>query len=194
MGEVEDELARLRRVTRARSRSESSTQRRAEAASSKTLTSSIAQMTIGTVPPATTTSISRSATTTLTTSSAVAATGQPSTQAGLADATLSATQSAAQLATGSPYAPASTRFPVPPGRMSTLLGDVPLPVPPVSAVDDSSVLRRSSCSGEHHPISLRDRTVLLFYTRRACFRRARDEAGTSTITWRGPGMAGGHVR
>ncbi len=28
------------------------------------------------------------------------------------------------------YAPASTRFPVPPGRISTLLGDVPLPVPP----------------------------------------------------------------
>ena len=49
MGEMEDELTRIRRVTRNRSQSESSTQKKAEAASSKTLTSSIAQMTIGTV-------------------------------------------------------------------------------------------------------------------------------------------------
>ncbi len=87
MGEMEDELTRIRREARNRSRSESSTQRKAEAASSKTLTSSIAQMTIGTVPSTTTTSISRPPAATLTTSSAVAAGGQPSTRAGLADAT-----------------------------------------------------------------------------------------------------------
>ncbi len=104
MGEMEDELERIRRITRTRSRSESSTHRKVEAAGSKTLTSSIAQMTIGTVPPATTTSVSPPATTTTTTSSAVAAGGQPGTQTGLAGATLSATQSAAQLAAGNPYA------------------------------------------------------------------------------------------
>ena len=104
MGEMEDELERIRRITRTRSRSESSTHRKVEAAGSKTLTSSITQMTIGTVPPTTTTSVSRPATTTTTTSSAVAAGGQPGTQTGLADATLSATQSTAQLAVGNPYA------------------------------------------------------------------------------------------
>ncbi len=103
MGEVETELERIRRITRTRSRSESSTQRRAEAASSKTLTSSIAQMTIGTIPPATTTSTSRPAATALTIGSAVAVGGQPSTRAGLTDATLSAVQSTAQLTAGSPY-------------------------------------------------------------------------------------------
>ncbi len=104
MGEMEDELERIRRITRTRSRSESSTHRKVEAASSKTLMSLIGQMTIGTVPPTTTTSVSRPATTTTTTSSAVAAGGQPGTQTGLADATLSATQSTAQLAVGNPYA------------------------------------------------------------------------------------------
>ena len=109
MGEVEDELAHIRRITRARNRAESSTQGSVEAASSKTLTSSIAQMTIGTIPPVTTTSTNRQATATLTTSSAAAAGGQPSMQAGSADATLPATQSAAQLATRSPNA-----MPLPP--------------------------------------------------------------------------------
>ncbi len=109
MGEVEDELARMRRTTRFRTQAESSTQGRAEAVNSKTLTSSIAQMTLGTVPPVTTTSTTRQAAATLTTSSAAAAGSQPSTQAGSADATLPATRSAAQMATGSPYA-----MPLPP--------------------------------------------------------------------------------
>ncbi len=104
MGEMEDELTCIRRITQICSRSESSTHRRVETAGSKTLTSSIAQMTIGTVTPATTAPTSCPAAITTITSSAVAAGGQPSIQAGLADATLSATQSAAQLATGSPYA------------------------------------------------------------------------------------------
>ena len=110
------------------------------ATSSKTLTSSIAQMMIGTVPPATTTSISRPPAATLTTSSAIAAGGQPSTRAGLADATSSATQSASQLATRSPYA-----TPLPPPGFPYLLagyppywGMYPYPypqyVPPVTAL------------------------------------------------------------
>ncbi len=103
MGEMEDELERIQMITRTRSRSESSTHKKVEAAGSKTLTSSITQMTIGTVPSTTTTSVSRLATTTTTASSSVTAGGQPSIQTGLADATLSATQSAAQLAAGNPY-------------------------------------------------------------------------------------------
>ena len=103
MGEVEDELGRIRKTMRSLPWAESSAQGRAEAANSKTLTSSIAQMTIGTVPPVTTTSTTRQAAATLTTSSAAAARSQPSTQAGSADATLPATQSAAQMTTRSPY-------------------------------------------------------------------------------------------
>ncbi len=131
MGEVENELERIRRITRTRSRSESLTQKRAETASSKTLTSSIAQMTIGTVPPATTTSYSRPAATTLDTSSAVAAGGQFSTQAGLADATLSATQSAAQLATRSLYATPlpPPGFPCLPAGYPPYWGMYPYPYP-----------------------------------------------------------------
>ena len=104
MGEVEDELARIRRITRAHNRAAFSAQGRAEAANSKTLTSSIAQMTIGTVTPATTTSATRQAAATLTTSSAAAAGSRSSMQAGSADTTLPATQSAVQMATGSPNA------------------------------------------------------------------------------------------
>ncbi len=104
MGEVEDELARIRRITRARNRAEFPTQRRTEAANSKTLASSIAQMTIGTVTPATTISATRQAAATLTISTAAAARGRSSTQAGSADAALPVTQSAAPMATGSPYA------------------------------------------------------------------------------------------
>ncbi len=131
MGEMEDELARIRRITRTRSQSESSTHRKTEAAGSKTLTSSIAQMTIGTVPPVTTTSVSRPATTTLTTSSAVVAGGQPSTQAGLAGTTLSATQSAAQLATGNPYATPlpPPGFPYLPAGYPPYWGMYPYPYP-----------------------------------------------------------------
>ncbi len=104
MGEVEDELARIRRITRAHNRAAFSAQGRAEAANSKTLTSSIAQMTIGTVTPAATTSATCQVAATLTTSSAAAAGSRSSTQAGSADATLPATQSTVQMATGSPYA------------------------------------------------------------------------------------------
>ncbi len=151
----------IRRVTRNRSRSESSTQRKAEAASSKTLTSSITQMTIGTVPPATTTSISRPPTATLTTSSAVTAGGQPSTRAGLADATFSATQSAAQLATGSPYATPlpPPGFPYPLAGYPPYWGMYPYPypqyVPPMTTLalggalaamtGNSSTLRGEQC-------------------------------------------------
>ncbi len=103
MGEVEDELAHARMIMRAHNRAESSAPGRVEAASSKTLTSSIAQMTIGTIPPVTTTSTTCQAAATLTTSSAAAAGGHPSTQARPTDATPPATESAAQLATGSPY-------------------------------------------------------------------------------------------
>ncbi len=140
MGEVEDELARIRRITRARNRAEFSAQGRAEAANSKTLTSSIAQMTIGTVPPVTTTSTARQATATFATSSAAAAGGQPSTQAGSADATLPTTQSAAQLATGSPYATPlpPPGFPYLPAGYPPYWGMYPYPypqyVPPMSAL------------------------------------------------------------
>ncbi len=125
-------MERIRMITRTRSRSESSSHRKVEAAGSKTLTSSIAQMTIGTVPPTTTTSVSCPATTTTTTSSAVTAGGQPGIQTGLADATLSATQSAAQLAARNPYAtplpPPS--FPYLPAGYPPYWGMYPYPYPP----------------------------------------------------------------
>ncbi len=158
LGEVEDELARLRRLTWARSRSESSTQRKAEAASSKTLMSSIAQMTIGTVTPATTISTSRLAATTRTTGSAVAAGGQPSTQAGLTDATLSAVQSTAQLTAGSPYATPlpPPGFPYLPAGYPPYWGMYPYPypqyAPPMTALSIGGALAAmtttSSAPGE----------------------------------------------
>ncbi len=136
MGEVEDELARIRRITRARNRAESSAQGKVEAANSKTLTSSIAQMTIGTVSPVTTTSMARQATATFTSSSAAAARGQPSTQAGPTDATPPATQPATQLTTGSPYA---TPLPPPgflylPAGYPPYWGMYPQYVPPMTAL------------------------------------------------------------
>ncbi len=131
MGEVEDELARIGRTMRSRTRAESSTQGRAEAANSRTLTSSIAQMTIGTVPPVMTTSTTRQAATTLTTSSAAAAGSQPSTQAGSADTTLPATQSAVQMTTGSPYATPlpPPGFPYLPAGYPPYWGMYPYPYP-----------------------------------------------------------------
>ncbi len=196
MGEVENELACIRRITQTCSRSESSTHRRAETASSKTLTSSIAQMTIGTATPATTTSTSRPAATTLTTSSAVAAGGQPSTQAGLTDAALSTAQSAAQLATGSPYAAPlpPPGFPYLPAGYPPYWGMYPYPypqyVPPMTALSLGGALAVmktiSLAPGEEQgspPAPLPSRTG-------ACSRRTRDEAGISTVTQRRPRMAG----
>ncbi len=131
MGEVEDELARIRRITWARNRAESSALGRVEAASSRTLTSTIAQMTIGTIPPVTTTSTTQQAAATRTTSSAAAAGGQPSTQAGPTDATHPATQSAAQLATRSPYATPlpPPGFPYLPAGYPPYWGMYPYPYP-----------------------------------------------------------------
>ena len=119
--------------------------------------SSIAQMTIGTVPPLTTTSIRRQAAAMLTTSSAVAARGQPSAQAGLADATLPATQSTAQLTARNPYA---TSLPPPgflylPAEYPPYWGMYPYPypqyVPPMSALSLGGTLAAmntiSSASG-----------------------------------------------
>ena len=71
--------------------------------SSNTLTSSIAQMTIGTAPPVMSPPTTHQAAATLAANSAVAAGSQPSTQAGSADVTLTAAQSAVQMTTGSPY-------------------------------------------------------------------------------------------
>ncbi len=94
--------------------------------------SSIAQMTIGTVPPTTTTSVSHPVTATATTSSAVVAGGQPGAQTGLADATFSATQSAAQLAAGNPYATPlpPPGFPYLPAGYPPYWGMYPYPYPP----------------------------------------------------------------
>ena len=140
MGEVEDELACIRRITRARNRAKSSAPGRVKAANSRTLTRSIAQMTIGTVPPVTSTSTTHLAAATCTTSSAAAARGQPSMQAGPTDATPPSTQSAAQLATGSPYATPlpPPGFPYLPAGYPPYWGMYPYPYPqyvlPMSAL------------------------------------------------------------
>ncbi len=116
---------------RSRPRAEPSAQGRAGAANSKTLMSSIAQTTIGTVPPVTTTSTTRQAATTHTTNSAAAAGSQPSTQAGSADATLTAAQPAVQMAPWSPYAtPLPTPgFPFLPTGCPPYWGMYPYPYP-----------------------------------------------------------------
>ncbi len=103
MGDLEDELARIRKTIRSRARTESSASGKAEAANSKTLTSSIAQMTIGTAPPVMTTPTTRQAAATHATNTTAAAGSQPSTYAGSADVTTPTAQSAVQMATGSPY-------------------------------------------------------------------------------------------
>ncbi len=103
LGALEEELARIRRTIRSRGRAESSAAKKAETTSSKTLTSSIAQMTLETAPPVVTTPATRQAAATHATDTAAAARSQPSTHAGSADVTLTAAQSAVQMATGSPY-------------------------------------------------------------------------------------------
>ncbi len=192
MGEVEDELGRIRKTMRSLPWAESSAQGRAEAANSKTLTSSIAQMTIGTVPPVTTTSTTRQATTTHTTNSAAAAGSQPSTQAGSADATLTAAQSAVQMATGSPYAtPLPTPgFPLPSHLVPTLLGNVPLSVPPACTADAGPVLGRTPHSNARHLVDPLDRTVPPSSPCGAYSQHSGSSTSTFTSTRRGPGMAG----
>ncbi len=103
MGDLEDELAHIRKTRWSRARAESLPSGKAETANSKTLTSSIAQMTIGTTPPVMTTPTTRRAAATHATNTAAAAGSQPSTYAGSTDVTLTAAQSAVQMATGSPY-------------------------------------------------------------------------------------------
>ena len=103
VGDLEDEVTRILKTIRSRARAESAASGKAEAASSKTLTSSIAQITIGTGPPVMTTTTTRQAAATHAANSAAAAGSQYSTQAGSADVTLTAAPSAVQMATGSPY-------------------------------------------------------------------------------------------
>ncbi len=103
LGALEEELTRFRRTIWSRARAESSAARRAETASSKTLTSSIAQMTLETAPPVTTTPTTRQAAAVHATDTAAAAGSQPSTQAGSSDVTVTTTQSTVQMTSGSPY-------------------------------------------------------------------------------------------
>ncbi len=140
VGDLEDEVARIPKTLQSRGRAESATSGKAEAASSKTLTSSIARMTIGTAPPVMTTPTTRQAAATQAANSAAAAGSQPSTPAGSADVTLTAAQSAVQMITGSPY---TTPLP-PPGfpylsaGYPTYWGMYPYPypqyVPPMAAL------------------------------------------------------------
>ncbi len=101
VGDLEDEVTRIRKAIRSHARAESATSGKAEAASSKTLTSSIAQMTIGTAPPVMTTPTTRQAAANHATTTTAAARSQPSTQAGSTNVTVTAAQSAVQMATGS---------------------------------------------------------------------------------------------
>ncbi len=71
--DLEDELACIRKTLQSRTRTESSTSGKTEAASSKTLTSSIAQMTIGVAPSLVTTSATRQPVATLVSTAATAA-------------------------------------------------------------------------------------------------------------------------
>ncbi len=100
MGGLEDELACIRKTIRSRTQAESSTLGKAEAANSKTLTSSIAQMTIGTAPPVMTSPTSCQAAATCATNTTAAAGSQPSTYARSTDVAIMAAQSAVHMATG----------------------------------------------------------------------------------------------
>ncbi len=100
----------IRKTIQSHARAESTASGKAEAANSKTLTSSIAQMTIGTAPPVMTTSTTRQAAATHATNTTAVAGSQPSTHAGSADVAKPAAQSAVQMATGSPY---TTSLPLP---------------------------------------------------------------------------------
>ncbi len=191
MGDLEDELGHIRKI-RSRARAESSASGKAETANSKTLTSSIAQMTIGTAPPVMTTSTTRQAAAMHATNNAAVAGSQPSTYAGSADVTLTAAQSVVQMATGSPY---TTPLP-PPGfflpfhRVPTLLGNVPLPVSPVCTTNAGPALGRKLHSHEPHLVDPQDRTVSPSGTCGAFSRHSGSSAGAFTITRGGPGIAG----
>ncbi len=103
IGDLEDELACIRKTLRSRTRTESSASGKNEAASSKTLTSSIAQMTIGVAPSLVTTCATCQPATTLVSTATAAARTEPSTPAGSVDTATTAAQSMVQMATGNPY-------------------------------------------------------------------------------------------
>ena len=103
IGDLEDELSHIGKTLRSCLRTESSTSGKTETASSKTLTSSIAQMTIGAVPPLVATATTRRAAATPASTIAAVARSQPNTYAGSADVATMASQSAVQMTTGSQY-------------------------------------------------------------------------------------------
>ncbi len=113
MADLEDELACIRKSLRSRSRTESSTSGKTEAASFNTLTSSIAQMTIGVAPPLVATAVTSQPSATVVPTTVAAARSQLSTPAGSTDIATTVAQSAVQMATGSPYPvpPPSPGFP-----------------------------------------------------------------------------------
>ncbi len=150
MGDLEDELACIRKSLQSRSRTESSTSGKTEAASSNTLTSSIAQMTIGVAPPLVATSVIRQLSAALVPTPVATARGQLGAPAKSTNNATAVTRSAVQVATGSPYPvpPPPTRSPLPSNRVSTLLGNVPLSVPPVCATYADHALGREPCNDE----------------------------------------------
>ncbi len=125
----------------------------AEAANSKTLTSSIAQMTIGTAPPVMTTPTTRQAAATPATNTTAAAGSQPNTYAGSADVTTPAARSAVQMAIGSSYP-----IPLPPPGFPYLSTGyppywgmyIPLPVPSVCTANADHAPRRKPDDDEYY--------------------------------------------
>ncbi len=98
VGDLEHELAYIRKTLLSLTRTESSTSGKAEAASSKTMTSSIAQMTIGTTPALAATSTTCQAAATLASTTTAVARSQPSTYGGYVDVATTAAQPVVQTA------------------------------------------------------------------------------------------------
>ncbi len=131
MGDLEDELACIRKSLRSHIRTESSTSGKMEAANSKTLTSSIAQMTIGVAPPLVATSATCQSAATLVPTAVAAARSQQGMPVGSADTTTTVARSAVQVDTGSPYPapPPPPGFPHLPTGYPPYWGMYPYPYP-----------------------------------------------------------------
>ncbi len=180
------------KTIQSRTRTESSTSGKTEAANSKTLTSSIAQMTIGTAPHVMTTSTIRHG-----------------RHHACHQHYCSGQKSAKHVCRvrgrynhgcsvrgpddhreSIPNAPAPTGLPLPFDRVSTLLGNVPLSVPSVCATDAGRAPRRKPENDENYLVNHQSRMVSHSGIFRAHTRHSRSCDGTFAITRGGPRIAG----
>ncbi len=130
VGELERKLSALRKSLRSRSRTDTPASTKTEVVSSKALTVSIAQMTIGVAPPLVATTTTRQSAATPVSATALPAIRPIATPVGTADTATMVAHSAVQMTTGSPYSthPPPPGFPYLPTGYPPYWGMYPYPI------------------------------------------------------------------